>query len=234
MLFRSQGVAEEIAARVSSSRFRHLMPIDYGHLVKETTGHSFPIKGVGGIYKDPNGEGYVFVKPMMDETAALAELRATEIARRAHGLKSPKQTIRVMKDPTDTNGKRTFIVLQSPYDPNMSAGGTGFTKRDFFKQLVASLVRGDKDLSSSNIFGPHVADVGTAGVFNRASGKRSYSFNMPSMADQATINLLGVKGGAKRAFAENTAHIAKGMTPDAYHAAIINEINAVQIGRAHV
>ena len=224
---KSQIVAEQIAARTSSSRFRNVEPIDYGHLVQETSGHSFPIKGVGGIYKNPNGEGFVFVKPMMDETAALAELRATEIARRAHGLKTPRQTIRVMKDPTDINGNRTFIALQSPYDPAMAAGGSKFTRRDFFKQLVASLVRGDKDLSTSNVFGPYLADVGAAGVFGRASGSRSFAFNMPSMQDQAMVNLLGIKGGAKRAFAENTSNIARRMTPDQYHDAIIGEINTV-------
>ena len=224
---RSQQLAAQISSRTSSSRFRNVEPINYGHLIQETSGHSFPIKGVGGIYKNPSGEGFVFVKPMMDETAALAELRATEIARRAHGLKTPRQTIRVMKDPTDVNGNRTFIALQSPYDPAMSAGGSKFTRRDFFKQLVASLVRGDKDLSTSNVFGPYVADVGTAGVFSRASGSRSFSFNMPSMQDQAMINLLGIKGGAKKAFAENTSGIARRMTPDQYHDAIISEINTV-------
>lgn len=223
---KNKNMANLISSRVGSSRFRNVAPIDYGHLIQETSGHSFPVRGVGGIYKNPNGDGFVFVKPMMDEMSALAELRATEIARRAHGLNSPRQTIRVMKDPTDLTGSRTFIALQSPYDPEFSAGGSKFTKRDFFKQLVASLVRGDKDLSASNVFGPNLADVGTAGVFSRASGARKFEFNMPSMADQAMVNLLGVKGGAKRAFAESTSDIARKMTPDAYHNAIIKEINA--------
>jgi hypothetical protein len=43
---------------------------------------------------------------------------------------------------------------------------------------------------------------------------------MPSMADQAMINLLGVKGGARKAFAENTADIARSMTPAEYQKAI--------------
>jgi hypothetical protein len=48
---------------------------------------------------------------------------------------------------------------------------------------------------------------------------------MPSMQEQAAINLLGVKGGAKRWFAETTAPIAQSMTPAQYNDAIIKEIN---------
>ena len=50
---------------------------------------------------------------------------------------------------------------------------------------------------------------------------------MPSMKEQARINLLGVKGGAKKFFAESTLDIPKGMTPAQYHQAMIDEIDSV-------
>lgn len=93
-----------------------------------------------------------------------------------------------------------------------------FDEDDYFKQLVASALRGDKDLSRGNLGGNRLADVGTAGVFATASGIRNYSATMPSFKHQAMVNLMGVKGsGAKKFFAESTANIPKSMTADQYH-----------------
>lgn len=223
---KNRAIAQQIDARVRSSRFRDEPPTNYGVKLQDTSGHSFPIPGIGGIYRKPNGE-VVFVKPVLDEKAALAEQRATIIAREAHGLEAPKQNIRTMIDPTDITGKRKIIVLESPYNPSFATGGTKFSKEDYFKQLVASALRGDKDLSPSNVFGSTVADVGAAGVFAKASGPREFNFKMPSMQDQAMINLLGVKGGARKAFAENTADIARSMTPAQYQDEVVKEINRV-------
>lgn len=219
-------LAQSIDARVRSSRFREMPPTDFGVKTKNLEGHSFPIPGVGGIYRRPNGS-LVVVKPVIDEKAALAEQRATIIARKSHGLKTPKQQIKTMIDPTDPARKRRFLVLESPYDPSIAKGGSEFTKKEYFKQLVASTLRGDKDLSPSNVFGGVLADAGTAGVFGRASGKRDFAFNMPSMAEQALVNLLGIKGGAKRAFAENTLDMIKKMNAADYQKAMIKEINSV-------
>lgn len=72
-----------------------------------------------------------------------------------------------------------------------------------------------------------MADEGAGGVFGKASGQREYNFNLPSMAEQATINLLGVKGGARKDFAMATSDIARKMTPDQYHHLMIEEINRV-------
>ena len=223
---KNRSMAQQIDARVRSSRFRDEAPTNYGVKLQDTSGHSFPIPGIGGIYRKPNGE-VVFVKPVLDEKAALAEQRATVIAREAHGLQAPEQKIKTMIDPTDITGKRKIIVLESPYNPAFATGGTKFSKEDYFKQLVASTLRGDKDLSPSNVFGGTLADVGAAGVFGKASGAREFNFGMPSMQDQAMINLLGVKGGARKAFAENTADIARSMTPAQYQKEMLKEINRV-------
>jgi TP901 family phage tail tape measure protein len=217
--------ADQVNDLFKQSRFANQPAESYGHQIAATTGHSFPIFGVGGIYAKPDGSR-VFVKPVMDERAALAEMRGTQIARDVHGLISPQQRIVVMKDPTDLQGKRKFLALESPLDPRLAAPTGQFTKKEYVKQLVASTLRGDKDLSADNLYGRVLADVGPAGVFTRASGLREYAKKgeINSMAQQALINLLGVKGGAKKAFAETTAPLARQMKPDEFDSLMRAEI----------
>ncbi|NCW12506.1 MAG: phage tail tape measure protein [Chitinophagia bacterium] len=217
-------VAEQIADAVKASRYGSAKPTNFGELLQPFSGRSFPIPGVGGVYRKPNGK-LVVVKPTIDEKTALAEVRATQIAREVHGLVAPKQTIRTMIDPTDPSGQRKLIVLESPYDPRIAETTGKFTKKDMITQLVASTLRGDKDLQKANLSGNVLADVGTAGVFDRASGFRDFSKGLPSMEEQAVINLLGVKGGAKKFFAQETSSLAAKMTPAEYDAAIKKEIN---------
>ena len=113
----------------------------------------------------------------------------------------------------------------TPYDPRIASMSGKFSKSDMVKQLVGSAIRGDKDLQKANVSGNVVADVGNAGVMDRASGFREFAKTMPSMEEQAMINLLGVKGGAKKFFAQETSSIAAKMTPKEYGAAIKSEIN---------
>ena len=224
----SAQIMKQIDKDINKTALGKQSPTNFGKQISPTSGHSFPVKGLGGIYQKPDGS-MVFVKPVMDAKAALAEQRATIIARDAHGLDSPKQEIRTMLDPTDPTGKRKLIVLESAFDPKFDPNKmtNKFTKDEYFKQLVASNLRGDKDLGRGNLSGNVLADVGTAGVFEKASGKRDFAKIMPSMAEQAKINLLGVKGGAKKFFAESTLDIPKGMTADQYHNSMIKEIDKV-------
>ena len=215
---------EKASEAAKNSRYGKEEPVQYGDLLEPSSGRSFPVPGIGGVYSR-NGER-VFVKPMLDEKAALAELRATEIARSVHGLHAPKQKIVVMKDPTDPTGKRNLLALESKYDKTFAEQDGTFTTDQYFRQLVASALRGDKDLGRGNLSGNILADVGTAGVFSTASGLRDYSGTMPSFKHQAMINLMGVKGsGAKKFFAESTAGIPKGMTADQYNDRMLEEIN---------
>ena len=219
--------ADEVYELFKKSSYANTPPTEYGHQISPTSGHSFPIFGLGGVYQ--KGPKQVFVKPVMDETAALAEMRATAIARQAHGLKAPEQRVVVIRDPMDIKRERKFLALESDLDPtfiNTQPMGV-FNEEQYFRQLAASLLRADKDLSASNVYGDVVADVGPAGVFDRASGLRQYSSNLPSMEDQALINLLGIKGGAKRAFAESTLGLMAGLTPEQYHQRMIAEIQRV-------
>jgi TP901 family phage tail tape measure protein len=214
---------EKANAAVADSRFAKKSVTEYDELLEPTSGRSFPVPGIGGVYSKSGDK--VFVKPVLDEKAALAEMRATEIARDVHGLKAPKQKVIVMLDPTDPNGRRKILALESQYDEAFAKQDGKFTSDQYFKQLVASALRGDKDLGKGNLSGNILADVGPAGVFGAASGLRDYSATMPSMKDQAMINLLGVKGSnTKRFFAESTLDIPKGMTADAYHERMLSEI----------
>jgi TP901 family phage tail tape measure protein len=219
----SRQILDKIAGSVQAGRFGSVAPTNFGTLLQPFSGRSFPVRGVGGVYRKPNGQ-IVVVKPTIDDKTALAEVRATQIAREVHGLVAPKQTIKTMIDPTDPTGQRKFIVIESPYDPRIAKMDGKFSKSDMVKQLVASTLRGDKDLQQPNLSGNVLADVGTAGVFDRASGFRDFSKAMPSMEQQAVINLLGVKGGAKKFFAQATSGIAGKMTPAQYDAAIKEEI----------
>jgi TP901 family phage tail tape measure protein len=215
---------EKASEAAKKSRYGKEEPIQYGDLLEPTSGRSFPVAGIGGIYSR-NGEK-VFVKPMLDEKAALAEMRATEIARDVHGLHAPKQKIVVMKDPTDPTGKRNLLALESKFDRTFAEQDGKFTTDQYFRQLVASALRGDKDLGRGNLSGNVLADVGTAGVFATASGLRDYSATMPPFKHQAIVNLMGVKGSnAKKFFAESTANVPKGMTADQYNDRMLQEIN---------
>jgi len=220
----AKAAMEKASQAVKDSRFSKTSVTDYDGLLEPTSGRSFPVPGIGGVY-GKNGDK-VFVKPVLDEKAALAELRATEIAREVHGLQTPNQRVVVMRDPTDPKGKRTLLALESKYNPAIANQDGQFTTDQYFRQLIASALRGDKDLGRGNLSGNILADVGPAGVFATASGAREYSATMPSFKHQAMVNLMGVKGsGAKKFFAESTANIPKGMTADQYNERMLKEIN---------
>ena len=221
---RAQKTAMEKAhSAVQGSRFAKKPITQYDDLLEPTSGRSFPVQGIGGVYSK-NGDK-VFVKPVLDEKAALAEIRATQIAREVHGLNAPNQKIVVMRDPSDPKGKRTLLALESKYDEAFAKQDGKFNEDQYFRQLVASALRGDKDLGRGNLSGNVLADVGTAGVFATASGLRDYSATMPSLKDQAITNLLGRKGSStKKFFAEATLDIPKGMDADQYHSKMIDVI----------
>jgi TP901 family phage tail tape measure protein len=223
---RAKRVAMEKANQaVTDSRFAKTPVTQYGELLSPTSGRSFPVPGVGGLYM--KGDEKVFVKPVLDERAAVAEMRATQIAREVHGLHAPTQKVVVMRDPTDPTGRRKLLALESKFDPKVAATDAKFTTDEYFRQLVASALRGDKDLARGNLSGNILSDVGPAGVFSAASGLRGYASVMPSVKDQAYINLLGKKGsGAKKFFAESTHQIPKGMTADEYHSRMLKEIES--------
>ena len=226
----------DLAARTKSGQ---LPPTNFGKLIAPTTGYSFDVPGVGGLYDGPNGK--VFVKPMMSELDALAEKRATDFAREVHDLDTPEQKISTIIDPSDPEGKRKIIVLESKYDERFDEKKMSktFTREQYFRQLVAAGLRGDKDLKMGNLGGNVLTDVGTAGVFDKATsvtkdGIRVLSEKMPSMYEMAERNLQGVAGkqaqNSPNWFANETQKKInqKNYTADQYDADMKKEIKRIQ------
>jgi TP901 family phage tail tape measure protein len=217
-----------IADDAAKTKTGQKKPTNFGRQISGTSGRSFAVREIGGLYEKPNGQK-VFVKPMMSELDAIAEKRATDFARSVQGLDTPKQTISTMIDPTDPTGKRKIIVLESKFDPKYADSiPKSFTQDQYFRQLVSANLRGDKDLKRGNLGGNVLTDVGTAGVFDKASGVRTLSEKMPSLAEMAEENLKGVPGKqAKNSpnwFANATKDIALNMSPDEYDRAMKSEI----------
>ncbi|NDB63607.1 MAG: phage tail tape measure protein, partial [Nitrosopumilaceae archaeon] len=209
--------AKQMSSKEALGSFAKMPVAGYSHQIAPSSGKSFPIPGVSGLYKNENGD-LVFFKGVPNEISAKAEMYGTRMAREVFGLDSPIQTIRTIRNPLDPTGKSKLLGLESPFNPIFSAGGTKFTQDQMIRQTIASLVMGNKDLSKTNVFGNVLADVGPAGVFSRASMNNAYATNMHSMEQQALINLLGVRGGARKDFAHNTSSVAKKMTPRQYDA----------------
>ena len=224
-----------VAIETSQSAFGAKKPTNFGVQETQSSGRSNFMSTIGGVFTKPDGSK-VFVKPMLSELDAIAEKRATEIAR-AQGLIAPKQTIKTMIDPTDIDEldpkkKRKIIVLESPYDSRFDPNTMPktFTEKEYIRQTVAAALRGDKDLKKGNLGGNVVADVGAAGVFDTASGKRAYSSGLPSMEAIAMHNFKGVTGGNANGspfwFGNATADIPQNIqSADEYERKIKDEIN---------
>lgn len=189
---------------------------------------------ITGVYKTADGKGKVFVKPMINLENALAEQRAATILRDAHDLDVPEQRLTMVKDPVT---KRLVYALESAFDPRFAGTNmpTTFSQDDYFKQLLASALRGDKDLGKGNLGGRRAPDVGTAYIYDEASqynqktGKeRTISDAVKSVGHQALINVGGVPGSsAKKFFADATRDIPLNMSPDEYQRRMIAEIDRV-------
>jgi len=226
---------KEISRVAETTKTGKKKPTDFGKQIAGSSGRSFDVREIGGVYEKPDGKR-VFVKPMMSELDALAEQRATDFARKVQGLDAPVQKVRTMIDPTDPEGKRKIIVLESPFDKKFDPNNIPkkFTQAEYFKQLVAASLRGDKDLKAGNLGGNVMTDGGTMGVFDRASGAldKEFSKNMPSLEQMAEENLKGIpeksKGKPQNSpnwFANATKDIALNLTPDQYDREMKKEIS---------
>jgi len=226
-------VLERVAAAAEKTVSGKLPATDFGKQLASSSGYSFKEASfMGGLYEKSNGKK-VFVKPMMSELDAIAEKRATDFARKVQGLDTPEQNIKTMIDPSDPEGKRKIIVLESPFNERFSTKNIPktFTQAEYFTQLVAANLRGDKDLKAGNLGGNVMTDGGTMGVFDKASGDRSLSKKMPSLEQMAEENLKGLpeksKGNPQNSpnwFANATKDIALNLKPDQYDKAMKDEI----------
>ena len=216
-------------ARSMSFTGRSVYPeTSYSHIISPSTGRSFPIPGVGGVYDDQQ-KNRVFFKAVPNEPSLIAETRGTDIGR-ILGTITPLQTRKTIPNPLDPTRKSKFLGAESPYDegfinPNTSIPGK-FSQDEVLDQLITSLIFANKDLSRANVHGRRLADVGNAGVLAKASMNDDFAKTMPSMEEMAMINLLQVRGGARKDFAHDTAPIIAKMTPKQYGAAIKKKMEA--------
>ena len=207
--------AKELSSRSALGSFADTPITKYGHQISPSSGMSYPIPGVSGVYKDPTGK-LVFVKGVPNELTAIHEPIGTEIMRKLFGINSPVQTARTVSNPLDPSKKSKLLALESDYNPSFGKTNVQFTEDQVIRQLAGSLLMNNKDLSRSNVFGNSNPDVGNAGVFAKASGNTKLADEMNSMEKQAMINLLAVKGGARKDFARDTSSIVRKMTPRKY------------------
>ena len=209
------GTARSIAKETADGPYGDMAPTQYGHQISASTGMSYPIPGVSGLYRDAKGN-LKFFKGVPNETVALTELYGTKFLREVTGIEAPEMTIKTILNPLDSTGKTKLLGMESPFDKRFAGGGTKFTEDEMVRQSIASYILNDKDLSMSNVYGNFRPDVGAGGVLASASGATEFAKKLPSMKEQAMINLLGVKGGARKDFAVNTAPIAASMTARKY------------------
>jgi hypothetical protein len=81
--------AKEMSAGVAKGSFAKMPPVKYGHMVAPSSGRSFPIPGVSGLYKDAEGN-LKFFKGVPNEITAKAEVYGTRMAREVFGLDAPR------------------------------------------------------------------------------------------------------------------------------------------------
>jgi len=209
------GTARSIAKETAAGPYGDMAPTQYGHQISASTGMSYPIPGVSGLYRDANGD-LKFFKGVPNQVTALTELYGTKFLREVTGIEAPEMTIKTILNPLDSTGKTKLLGMESAYDKRFAGGGTKFTEDEMIRQSIASYILNDKDLSMTNVYGNFRPDVGAGGVLATASGATEFAKKLPSMKEQAMINLLGVKGGARKDFAVNTAPLAASMTARKY------------------
>ena len=208
--------ARELSSRGSLGKFADMPVTEYGHQISASTGMSYPVPGVSGLYKVGNKK--VFVKGVPNELTAVHEPIGTQITRDLFGIHSPVQTARTVANPVDPSKKTKLLALESDYDPRFANTNVPWDEDTVLRQLANSLLLNNKDLSRANVYGNFNPDVGQAGVLPKASGniRLAEAHEMNSMEKQAMINLLAVKGGARKDFARDTAPIIAKMSPKKY------------------
>jgi TP901 family phage tail tape measure protein len=199
--------------------------IDLGERINKSSG-----RGGGEVGKAIDGEyrindRKVFVKGFESLDNAKAEMKANALARNLHGLISPEGHIRMVPNPNNTGGK--VPVLISDFDPRFTEESMKKQKFDadnMVKQLVASALRGDKDVKTGNMSGNFAVDPGTAYIYDKASGVRTPATQMPSMEEMIEKNLGLVKGGASLDFSKNIEPLMRNMTAEEFDERMKKEI----------
>jgi TP901 family phage tail tape measure protein len=215
-----RGLLKKSDQEAKTGRFASMPLTEIGTRASSIGGFSSAIPGVNGIY-EINGKKYV-VKGHTDSDSALVEARGTQLTRDIFGLNTPNQEMIKIAHPR--TGEQMFAV-RSPYDEAFAKSTGKIDPEDFASQALASIIRRDNDLQPDNLFGKTVTDVGSGFVANRASQPRTVGGPKTPVEEQALINFLAQKGGAKKWFAESTGDIARSMTPEKYESMFLAKID---------
>ena len=215
-----RGLLKKSDQEAKTGRFASMPLTELGTRTSSIGGFSSAIPGVNGVY-EINGKRYV-VKGHTDSDSALVEARGTQLTRDIFGLKTPEQEVIKIAHPK--TGEQMFAV-RSPYDEAFAKSTGKIDPEDFSSQALASIIRRDNDLQPDNLFGKIVTDVGSGFVANRASQPRTVGGPKTPVEEQALINFLAQKGGAKKWFAESTGDIARSMTPQQYESMFLAKID---------
>jgi TP901 family phage tail tape measure protein len=215
-----RGLLRKSDQEAKTGRFASMPLTELGTRSSSIGGFSSAIPGVNGVY-EINGKKYV-VKGHTDSDSALVEARGTQLTRDIFGLNTPNQEVIKIAHPK--TGEQMFAV-RSPYDEAFAKSTGKVDADDFAAQALASIIRRDNDLQPDNLFGRTVTDVGSGFVANRASQPRTVGGPKTPVEEQALINFLAQKGGAKKWFAESTGDIARSMSPEKYESMFLAKID---------
>jgi TP901 family phage tail tape measure protein len=198
--------------------------VNLGERVNKSSGRGATVRGIDGEYRINDKK--VFVKGFESLDNAKAEMKANALARNLHGLVSPEGTIRMVQDPN--NPGRQIPALINDFDPKFTEENMKrqkFNADSMAKQLVASALRGDKDVKTSNMSGRYAVDPGSAYIYDTSSGVRKPSAQMSSMQEMIEKNLRLVDGTrTSKNFSNSIESLMSGMTAEQFDQKMKNEI----------
>jgi len=218
-----QSVMDATAQEATAGMYAGMPMTDVGNLVDRIGGRSAAIPGASGIYEQ--GGVRSVVKGHNTATSARIEAIASALTRSVFGLESPVQEFIKFAHPETSS---PMFGVRSPFDAKFAKTSGKIGAGDFFMQALSAIIRGDSDLQPDNLYDGIVVDQGAGYGSDRASQPRGLTGKKFSVQDQAKVNFLMQKGGARRWFTEATAGIAQGMTREQYIAGFMQAISTAQ------
>ena len=218
-----QSIMDATSQEASGGMYAGMPMTDIGNLVDRIGGRSAAIPGASGIYEQ--GGVRSVVKGHSTATSARIEAIASALTRSIFGLESPVQEFIKFGHPETSS---PMFGVRSPFDAKFAKTSGKIGAGDFFMQALSAIIRGDSDLQPDNLYDGIVVDQGAGYGSDRASQPRGLTGKKFSVGDQAKVNFLMQKGGARRWFTEATAGIASGMTREQYIGGFMQAISQAQ------
>ena len=218
-----QSVMDATSQEATGGMYAGMPMTDIGNLVDRIGGRSAAIPGASGIYEQ--GGVRSVVKGHNTATSARIEAIASALTRSIFGLESPVQEFIKFGHPETSS---PMFGVRSPFDEKFAKTTGKISPDKFFMQALSAIIRGDSDLQPDNLYDGIVVDQGAGYGSDRASQPRGLTGKKFSVGDQARVNFLMQKGGARRWFTEATAGIASGMTREQYIGGFMQAISQAQ------